>query len=68
MSCPPSQIHVCSICGDTDPVYPAVRATASKIPNARLEIIPGRNHVETLSRSDLVVPPILDFLRNAPPS
>ena len=50
------------ICGDSDPIYSAVQKAASQILNARLETIPGLNHAETLFRSDLVVPPMLEFL------
>jgi pimeloyl-ACP methyl ester carboxylesterase len=54
------------LCGDKDAVYPAVQAAAAKIPKARLAVIPGYNHVETLFHSELVLPSILEFLRRSP--
>ena len=50
------------LAGKTDPIYPAVKAHAAKIPNAKFVTIPGHNHAGTLFRSELTVPYITQFL------
>ena len=53
--------------GDDDPVVPAVngRLLASRIPNARLELIEGGGHLMLLDQPEDVAPRVMDFLAGA---
>ena len=53
------------LAGEADRSYQATKAAAARMPGARFVSIPGLNHVETLFRSDLVVPYVVEFLRSA---
>ena len=48
--------------GDQDPGLVDLRATAGRIPGARLAELPGCGHLETFTRSDLTLPLVLPFL------
>lgn len=48
--------------GDRDGGLDKVRSCADLLPNARLEVLPGLNHVEAFSRSDMVLPHVEKFL------
>ena len=48
--------------GEADPFYPGVKKCATSIPNATFVSFPNLLHVETLYRSDLVIPYIKKFL------
>jgi pimeloyl-ACP methyl ester carboxylesterase len=50
------------LAGDRDPGLADLRATAVRIPNARLVVLPGCGHLETFTRSDLTLPVALPFL------
>ena len=49
--------------GEADRCRPEVARYAAEAPRATLLDVPGCNHVETMGRSDLVVPSLLEFLR-----
>jgi pimeloyl-ACP methyl ester carboxylesterase len=51
------------LAGDKDPVYPAAKAHAAKIPHAKFVATQDLNHVGTLFRSDLMAAHITQFLR-----
>lgn len=51
------------LAGDKDPLYPAAKAHAAKMPHATFVAIPGLNHAGTLFRSDLMTPYVMQFLR-----
>jgi pimeloyl-ACP methyl ester carboxylesterase len=51
--------------GGQDFRLPSAQATADRIPNAKLEILPGLAHPEGFLRSDLVLPLVLSFLEEA---
>jgi len=48
--------------GETDPFYQGVKKGATSMPNATFISLSNRLHVETLYRSDLVIPHIKKFL------
>ncbi len=48
--------------GEADGSLQGARAACALVPGARFVSFPGRGHVETGARPDLVVPPILRFL------
>ena len=49
------------LAGDQDPGLVDLRATADRIPGARLAELPGCGHLETFTRSDLTLPLALPF-------
>lgn len=49
--------------GEADPVYPANKEFAARMPNATFFSLPGLNHPEAYFRSDLVLPHITQFLK-----
>jgi pimeloyl-ACP methyl ester carboxylesterase len=51
------------IVGTEDPLRPQIRKAADVLPRAFIEEIPGCNHMTALQRSDLFLPPVLEFLR-----
>jgi pimeloyl-ACP methyl ester carboxylesterase len=59
--------------GAQDFVFSRARATASQIPNAKFEVLPGLTHPDAFVRADLVLPHVLAFLngvsaRRQPPA
>jgi pimeloyl-ACP methyl ester carboxylesterase len=50
------------LAGDRDPGFADMRATADRIPHARLAVLPGCGHLETFTRSDLTLPVVWPFL------
>ena len=48
--------------GEADPFYPGVKKCAGNMPNATFISFPNLRHIETLYRSDLVIPYIKKFL------
>lgn len=48
--------------GEADPFYPGVKKCATSMPNAAFVSFPNLLHVETLYRSDLVIPHVKKFL------
>src|ERR671916_3219271 len=48
--------------GDADPLRPLVERCASELPNARFFSLPALNHIQGAVRSDLVLPPVVEFL------
>jgi pimeloyl-ACP methyl ester carboxylesterase len=49
-------------CGDLDPFHPGARLAAEHIPGATFLSLPGLNHITALTRRDLVLPQIIEFL------
>ena len=56
------QVPTLVLTGDQDPGLVALRATAERIPGARLAELPGCGHLDTFTRSDLTLPLVLPFL------
>lgn len=56
------------VCGEADPStpLPLSQAIAAAIPGARLEVLPGLNHLAHFERPDLFNPLLRDFLRRLP--
>ena len=48
--------------GDQDFAFARAQATASQIPNAKFEVLPGLTHPDAFVRSDLALPHVLGFL------
>lgn len=48
--------------GQQDPILPATRWAADAMPNATFKMIPGLNHLTGFARSDLILPPVREFL------
>jgi hypothetical protein len=53
----------CLYAGEIDPIYPEVEACSRQIPQATFFSLPGLNHCNAYSRSDLVLPRIIGFLK-----
>ena len=53
--------------GEADPRLESPREMAAQLPNARLVTLPGINHVEGFSRSDLILPHLISFLVEVSP-
>lgn len=51
------------LCGDRDEAYAEARRSAAAIPGASFLTLPGLDHGQTIARSDLVIPAILDFIQ-----
>jgi pimeloyl-ACP methyl ester carboxylesterase len=49
--------------GEADPAYPANKEFVTRMPNATFFSVPGLGHADTLFRSDLVLPHVIQFLR-----
>lgn len=54
------------IAGETDPNYSGVKKCAANMPNAIFISFPNLGHIDTLFRSDLVIPHIKKFLAKIP--
>jgi len=48
--------------GDNDPVYPRMQEVTKILPDATFFSIPGVNHVQSITRSDVVLPHVKEFL------
>jgi pimeloyl-ACP methyl ester carboxylesterase len=49
--------------GEADPWYPLIQANARRMPQATVVSFPGLGHAAVTRRADLVLPPVLQFLR-----
>jgi pimeloyl-ACP methyl ester carboxylesterase len=49
--------------GEADPWYPLVQDNARRMPKATVVSFPGLGHAEVSRRADLVLPPVMQFLR-----
>jgi pimeloyl-ACP methyl ester carboxylesterase len=56
------RMRCCLYVGGADGLLKQVEACAKQIPNARFVSFPGLDHADAFYRSDLVLPPILNFL------
>jgi pimeloyl-ACP methyl ester carboxylesterase len=54
------------LAGDQDPGLVDLRATAERIPGARLAELPGCGHLDIFTRSDLTLPLVLPFWTETP--
>lgn len=52
--------------GEADRYYPGVKKCADSIPNAAFVSFPNLGHIETLYRSDIVIPYVKKFLAGVP--
>ncbi|MEX0761377.1 MAG: alpha/beta hydrolase [Dehalococcoidia bacterium] len=48
--------------GEEDPLFPDAWATASRLPGAEFERLPGRGHAASFNHSELTLPAVLRFL------
>lgn len=48
--------------GESDPRLPQVREAANRIPRAAFFSLPAADHIVALTRADLVLPQVIDFL------
>ena len=51
--------------GEADGVFPQMQQCVQKMPNVSFMSFPGLNHPETFYRSDVVLPPVMKFLKGA---
>jgi pimeloyl-ACP methyl ester carboxylesterase len=56
------QVPTLVLAGERDPGFADMRATAERIPGARFAPLPGCDHLDTFTRSDLALPLALSFL------
>jgi pimeloyl-ACP methyl ester carboxylesterase len=56
------QVPTLVLAGDRDPGLADLHATADRIAGARFAVLPGCDHLETFTRSDLALPVVLPFL------
>jgi pimeloyl-ACP methyl ester carboxylesterase len=59
---PTMKMPCCLYVGEADGVLQQVQACAKEIPNVTFLSFPGFNHADAFYRSDVVLPPILEFL------
>jgi hypothetical protein len=52
----------CLYAGETDPIYPEVEACSRHLPRVTFFPMPGLNHCEACTRSELVLPCVTGFL------
>lgn len=52
-------------CGEADGFFAGAREAARAIPNAEFVSFPGLDHGQTSRAAELVLPPVLDFLKRA---
>jgi pimeloyl-ACP methyl ester carboxylesterase len=50
-------------CGEADGLFTGAKEAAKVIPNAVFVSFPGLNHGQTSRASDMVLPPVIDFLK-----
>ena len=48
--------------GTADPIHDGARDSASQIRRAKIISVPGLNHIETMCRSELILPHVEQFL------
>ena len=53
----------CLYAGEIDPIYPGVEACSRQIPHPTFFSLPGLNHCNAYSRSELVLPRVIGFLK-----
>jgi pimeloyl-ACP methyl ester carboxylesterase len=53
----------CLYAGETDPIYPEVEACSRHLPLVTFFALPGLNHCEAYTRSELVLPRVTEFLK-----
>jgi len=53
----------CLYAGETDPIYPQVKACSQHIPRATFFSLPGLSHCEAYARSELVLPGVTRFFK-----
>lgn len=63
---PHVQLPCLLIAGDTDPLYPLVQRCATELANASFCGLPGLNHVQSILRSDILLPHVRTFLSARP--
>ena len=50
--------------GEADGSFEGAKSASALVPGARFVSFPGLGHIETAARPELVIPPVLDFMRN----
>jgi pimeloyl-ACP methyl ester carboxylesterase len=53
----------CLYAGETDPIYPEVEACSRHVPRVTFFALPGLDHCEAYTRSELVLPRVMGFLK-----
>ena len=53
----------CLYAGESDPIYPEVVACSRHLPGVTFLALPGLNHCEAYTRSELVLPRVTEFLK-----
>jgi hypothetical protein len=51
----------CLYAGETDPIYPEVKACSQHLPRVTFFSLPGLSHCEAYARSELVLPRVTGF-------
>jgi pimeloyl-ACP methyl ester carboxylesterase len=65
---PAMQMPCCLYAGERDPIYPEVAACSRTIPRTTFFSLPGLNHCEAYTRSELVLPRVTAFLEALNPA
>lgn len=50
--------------GEADPLHPRIKRCSQALPTARFVSLPDLNHIQTILRSDRLLPPVLQFLEH----
>ena len=53
----------CLYAGEADDMYSQARAASERIPGAAFLSFAGLDHCQAFTRADLVLPPVMKFLR-----
>jgi hypothetical protein len=53
----------CLYAGETDPIYPEVKASSQHIPRVTFFSLPGLSHCEAYARRELVLPRVTGFFK-----
>jgi hypothetical protein len=53
----------CLYAGETDPIYPEVKACSQHIPRVTFFSLPGLSHCEAYARRELVLPRVTGFFK-----
>jgi len=61
---PSMHLPCCLYVGETDPIYPEVKACSQYIPQVTCFSLPGLSHCEAYVRSELVLPRVTKFLKS----
>jgi pimeloyl-ACP methyl ester carboxylesterase len=59
-----SEVPILIFVGDLDDQHPGAEKGAAEIPGASLISLPGLDHFAALSRRDLILPQIKEFVRS----